>query len=392
MSRPLHAVWALVLSACFSGTFLAGQPCGSDPDCGTELRCIDGVCGGPPAAQTSSAEPPTTGATGTISDTAPVTTSGSSTGAVAVTTSGSSTGAVTVTTGDDTTSAQSSDGTGLAESSGTTGETCGLGRCKDIDLLFIFDDSPSMATKLQTTVTATLAFHNEVWPQLQKACSVHFGVVTTDQKYPHNPPECQQIGALATVNKDGNVCQFAEGLPYATLPDLADFEALSCVVDIGTAGENDERPIDALFTAVTSKALNDGCNAGFYRPDAFLYVVLISDEDDDDSDAQGNSGSTMGVVDLWGPVFKATKPTGVEDMYILALLGDEDPNATMCPWMPLDGADGFGAESSPNLRKFVTSFPEDRYEIGSMCMEAKVESYEPMAAQVKAELLAACDA
>ena len=33
-------------AACFSGTFLAGQPCSSDADCGPELRCEEGRCGG----------------------------------------------------------------------------------------------------------------------------------------------------------------------------------------------------------------------------------------------------------------------------------------------------------------------------------------------------------
>lgn len=388
MVRPLPAVWALLLSACFSGSFLAGQPCRSDPDCGTALQCIDGVCGGISPAQTSTgaAEPTTTG--GPVSETAPLTTGGAST---TDTPTGTSTGAVAATT-DNTTSTSSSDTTGLAESSSSTGETCGLGRCKDIDMLFIYDDSPSMGKKVQTAITAMLAFQTEVLPELHSACSVHFGVVTTDEKYPYNPPECQQIGALATVNQSGDVCEFAEGLPYATLPDLKDFEALSCLLDIGTDGEDDERPIDALYAAVTSKKLNSGCNGGFYRPDAFLYLVLVSDEDDDDNDAQGHSGSSMGGTNLWGPVFQATKPTGVEDMYVLALLGDEDPDTTMCPWMPLEGADGLGAEPSPNLRNFVESFPEDRQEIGSLCMEAKVESYKPLAAKVKAELLAACDA
>lgn len=391
MLRPLHTLWALALSACFSGTFLAGQPCSSDPDCGTQLQCIDGVCGGLPATVTGSTtlEPATT--TSSAADTAPVTTGISST-TDTPTSAGSSTGAASATTtGDDTTSTSTGDSTGPVEGS-STGETCGLGRCKDIDMLFVYDDSASMSKKVQTAITAMLAFQIEVLPQLQSACSVHFGVVTTDQVYPYNPPECQQIGALATVNQNGDTCEFAEGLPYATLPDLEDFEALSCLLDIGADGEDDERPIDALYATVTSKKLNNGCNAGFYRPGAFLYVVLVSDEDDDDNDAQGNSGSSMGAPNLWGPVFQATKPTGTKDMYVLALLGDEDPQATMCPWMPLEGADGVGAESSPNLRNFVTSFPEDRHEIGSLCMEPKVDNYKPLAAKVKEELLAACDA
>lgn len=390
MVRPLLAVWALALSACFNGKFLAGQPCSADPDCGTELQCIDGVCGGLAPTQTSSstAEPTTT--TGIASDTAPVTTGASSTADVPTDTS---TGAVAASTGDATTGTTAIATTDVSESSGgTTGEPCGLGRCKDIDMLFVYDDSPSMGKKVQTGITAMLAFQIEVLPLLQQACSVHFGVVTTDQKYPYNPPECQQIGALATVNQNGEACEFAEGLPYATLPDLMDFEALSCMIDIGSDGEDDERPIDALYAAVTRKELNSGCNAGFYRKDAFLYTVLVSDEDDDDDDAQGHSGSTeSGKPNLWGPIFQATKPTGVKDMYVLALLGDEDPNTTMCPWMPLEGADGVGAEPSPNLRNFAKSFPEDHHEIGSLCKEAKVESYKPLAEQVKAELLAICD-
>lgn len=391
MQRSLHAVWAFALSACFTGNFLAGQPCRSDPDCGTELQCIDGACGGLPAALTtgsSGAAPPTTSSV-TAAATS-VATDASSTTDTPTSTS-TSTGAASATTGETSSGTSSGASSGLA-SSGTTGETCGVGRCRDIDMLVIYDDSASMAKKVQTAITAMLAFQIEVLPLLQDACSVHFGVVTTDQKYPYNPPECQQIGALASVNQNGEACVFAEGGPYATQPDLMDFEALSCALDIGADGEGDERPIDALFAAVTSKQLNSGCNAGFYRPGAFLFVVLVSDEDDDDNDAQGHSGSSMGGVNLWGPLFQATKPTGVKDMYLLALLGDEDPDTTMCPWMPLDGPDGLGAEPSPNLRNFAGSFPEDHHEIGSMCLPAKVDSFKPLAQQVKAELLAACEA
>ena len=74
------------------------------------------------------------------------------------------------------------------------------------------------------------------------------------------------------------------------------------------------------------------------------------------------------------------------------MLGDEDPDKTMCPWLPLDGPDGLGAEPSPNLRNFAGSFPEGHHEIGSMCVPAKVDSFQPLAQQVKAELLAACEA
>ena len=68
MARPLHLAWALVLGACFTGGFLAGQPCMSDADCGPSLNCDGGFCGGASAGQTgapettsTTVEPTTTG-------------------------------------------------------------------------------------------------------------------------------------------------------------------------------------------------------------------------------------------------------------------------------------------------------------------------------------------
>ena len=43
------AVWfclALAVGACFGGGFVQGLPCESDADCGPELSCVEGLCGG----------------------------------------------------------------------------------------------------------------------------------------------------------------------------------------------------------------------------------------------------------------------------------------------------------------------------------------------------------
>lgn len=381
MVRSFHLVGGLLLGACFSGRFLEGQPCSTDKDCGTELSCKDGFCGAAPVAQSSSTgvptttiPDPTTGVTSTTSVTASTTSVTASTSDATSTTSTSTTSEVIT--------------TGSADSS--TGETCGIGHCKDIDLLFVYDDSPSMGKKIQTIVTAMLAFQIEVFPQLKNLCSLHLGVVTTDKFYPFNPPECQQLGALASVNQDGVACPFAEGLPYATLADLDDPTVFACALSVGAKGETDERPIDALFATLSDKGLNDGCNQGFYRPEALLVVGLAIDEDDDDNDGQGHSGSEMGMPALWGPLLQAFKPNGVEDMYMFALLGDEDPNTTMCPWDPLFGADGLGVESAPNLRAFVKSFPEERQEIASLCTPPDIASFQPFAQKIMGEVIAAC--
>ena len=390
MVRWFHLVGALALGACFSGRFLEGQPCSGDRDCGTELSCKDGFCGTAPVGQSSSGSTPTTSAsasgTGVASTTTTTTTTdetGTSAGVTAEAVDSSTSSTSTTSTTSEVVS------TGLA-SSGTTGETCGIGRCKDVDLLFVYDDSPSMGPKIQAIITAMLAFQIVVFPELKNLCSLHIGVVTTDQVYPFNPPECQQLGALTSVNQQGVECSFAEGHPYATLADLDDPTVFACGFDVGSKGETDERPVDAMFATITDKELNSGCNDGFYRPDALLVLGLAIDEDDDDNDAQGHSGSKKGMASLWGPLFQALKSNGVEDMYVFALLGDEDPNATMCPWDPLAGADGLGAESAPNLRKFVNSFPPERQAVASICNEPDVDTYLPFAQQVLTEMVAAC--
>ena len=37
---------SLLLVACFGGESVQGLPCASDNDCGPELACVDGFCGG----------------------------------------------------------------------------------------------------------------------------------------------------------------------------------------------------------------------------------------------------------------------------------------------------------------------------------------------------------
>lgn len=376
MVRPLHLAGALLLGACFTGGFLAGQPCKSDADCGPMLRCEQEVCGGGPPAQTtapatSTDAPTTTGASATATS-APETTS--------TTGEPPSTSTEPVTSGPDPTTATTD--------AGTTGPGCGIGRCKDFDLLMVIDDSQSMSNKSSTLIAALIAFNEKLVPALKGACSIHFGVITTD-KYDRNPPECQKLGALVRANSDGDACTFAEGLPYATLPDLDKPALLTCPVTVGSDGDGDEAPIDAILGAFQTD-IDTGCNADFMRPESFLAVVLVTDEDDDDNDAQGHSGSDDLPESLWYGAITNLKGS-VDDMYMIGLLGDENPDMTACPWLPDFGPDGFGAESAPLLRKFIQSFPDDHYAIDTLCKTADPSVYTGLMDEVLAELTAACD-
>ncbi len=367
MARSLAALWALAPAACFTGGFLAGQPCASDADCGPSLRCELGVCGGPSGEASSSSS--------STSD-APTGTSTSATSTSGVTSGGTSSGSST------------SPSTGSSSSGdATTGATCGLGRCKDLDLLFVVDNSPSMGTKGQVLLAAVLAFGNVLTPTLREACSIHLGLVTTDD-YLYNPPGCQTLGALVQADTAGNPCVFAEGLPYATEADLENPANLACLFGVGTDGSGDERPMDAVFS-IFKASLNQGCNAGFHRKDAILAVVIATDEDDDDNDQQGHDGSTDFDEAFWPSVLTNFKG-GVEDLYVLGLLGDPDQQTTSCPWMPAAGADGLGAEAAPNLRGFIESFPPEHQEVGSLCRAPDPVVYEPLMQKILADLQAIC--
>lgn len=368
MARSLHLAWALALGACFTGGFLAGQPCASDGDCGPMLRCVDGVCGG-------KTTDPTTGPPATTAD--PTTT----TGQPDTTTGGSTTGATTTT---ETTAPLTTGPDPSTSTDATTGPACGIGRCKDIDLLMVIDDSPSMGNKTSTLLAALIAFGDTIVPALQDACSVHIGMTTTG-KYAQNPPECQLYGALVRADSNGNQCQFTEGHPYATLPDLASPMSLVCPISVGSGGDADEAPIDAMLGAFKAE-VNNGCNDGFLRPESFLTLVLVTDEDDDDDDAQGHSGSNDLLENLWYGAFTTLKG-GVDDMYMVGLLGDD---IQACTWLPNVGDDGFGVEPTPHLRQFIESFPADHYALDTLCKTPDSAVYAELMKEVLTEIYAAC--
>lgn len=370
------AALSAALAGCFTGGFLAGQPCRSDADCGPALSCEGGVCGGNTASAAS-----TTGTTTPVDPTLPTTTIPDATTTTTVTPD------PTTSTGPDvtTTTIAMAD----TDTDSTTEEPCGIGRCKDLDLLLVLDNSPSMGEDLNALIGASLAFQEEFLPVVQKACSVHLGVTTTDPGYAANPPECQKQGALVRASGDGTPCTFTEGKPYATMPDILDTSSLTCMFNVGSSGSDNEQPIGALLS-LPMNPLNDPgqCNDGFLRADAFHVVIVVTDEDDDDNDAQGHSGSGTPTA-LWTPSFKGLYgPTG--NVLLLGVFGDPDPQNTMCPWDPFDGPDGSGAESAPNLRAFVEGLPEERRVIGSLCQEVTTEVYDEIMQEITSKLNAAC--
>ena len=164
----------------------------------------------------------------------------------------------------------------------------GLVGCSKVDFLFVVDDSQSMGDNQANLIGSFPVFAAGLEASLQYAEDVHIGVVTTDE-YGALAPACNEIGALVS-RTSGAGSSMAEcsalfsGGSFMTQSDDLD-EAFACAAQVGTAGLNRERPIDALLEVVRKTYDGPGgCNEGFLRDDALLVAVIISDEYDGPGD------------------------------------------------------------------------------------------------------------
>lgn len=182
-----------------------------------------------------------------------------------------------------------------------TGDGAEAAGCPDVDVLFVIDDSGSMADQQDSLVRSFPGFVAGLRERLRSAHSVHVGVVTTED-YAANPPACRTIGSLITrtggPSSSDRVCgPFAGGSSWmsADEPDLAG--KFACAGKPGAGGDSDERVARALLNALDPARNAPGaCNAGFARPDALLVVVIITDEDD----VPDGCDPSTGLCDTYG--------------------------------------------------------------------------------------------
>ncbi len=150
----------------------------------------------------------------------------------------------------------------LAEvSSGAQGEGLSVGQNTDtfvqeanqaVDLLWVVDNSCSMAEEQTTLAAAAGTFLGYLDAE---GVDWQVGVVTTDN------------GSLQG------------GIITPAVPDAA--TAFAEAVSVGTGGSGTEQPLDYGYAAVTSPLIDlGGANEGFVRSDAGLALVILTDEDD----------------------------------------------------------------------------------------------------------------
>lgn len=137
------------------------------------------------------------------------------------------------------------------------------------DALFVIDNSCSMDLE-----QASLAANFSVFMEHFTGSSAsdlgdawHVGVVSTDMEKPDQMGMLQAAGGYRFI--DASVAQ-----PVAVFSEMA---------NLGTHGSADEKGRAAAYTAI--EVFGDTHNAGFYREEANLALIFISDEEDQSGDS-----------------------------------------------------------------------------------------------------------
>ena len=164
---------------------------------------------------------------------------------------------------------------------------------RDLDVLFVIDNSDSMGEEQASLATNFPTFMDALAKIEGGLPNVHIGVVSSDLGIaPFTGDNCNNSGGDNGVlqNKPRGACQApmngarfisdvasSDGTTrvrnYAgALPDV-----FSCIAKLGTSGCGYERHLESMHRALDPGTVE---NAGFLRPGAYLAVIVIGDEDD----------------------------------------------------------------------------------------------------------------
>jgi hypothetical protein len=128
------------------------------------------------------------------------------------------------------------------------------------DVLVVVDNSGSMGEEQAQLVASFPVLLDAL---IANGVDFHVGVISTDTDEPTESGRLQEGAGYRYV-------QPSTPNPSAVFTDMA---------TLGTNGSSDERGRRAVDLAL-SPPLVTGYNAGFYRPDARLDIIILSDEDD----------------------------------------------------------------------------------------------------------------
>lgn len=145
---------------------------------------------------------------------------------------------------------------------------------KKIDVLWVIDNSGSMKTSQDNLASNFQSFINKFD---QQKYDFHMAVTTTDgwEKQFNSGSTKARIRDGAVLQKNPTLIEAHSGVFVMTpaTPNLSSVFATN--IKQGTLGNGDERAFESL-----KQSLLDPFNANFRRADAFLAVIMVSDEED----------------------------------------------------------------------------------------------------------------
>jgi hypothetical protein len=128
-----------------------------------------------------------------------------------------------------------------------------------LDLLFVVDNSCSMSEEQASLAAAAPGMYQAL---VDYGVDLHVGVVSTDMVDPEHSGRLQAVGETYFIDD------------MVANPEFV----LSEMITMGTNGDYNERGRWAAYAAI--ELLGPTANHGFYREEAKLAVVVLSDEDD----------------------------------------------------------------------------------------------------------------
>lgn len=184
---------------------------------------------------------------------------------------------------------------------------------RDIDILFMIDNSPSMGDKQNLLAMNTPAFMNVLKNIPGGLPNVHVGVVSSDLGAGPtfiNGNQCRPggdrgifYGAAKRPNcgltdpKASYIVSLNQGTQNNFMGDIS--TVFACLAKLGEDGCGQEHQLQAVRVGLYENVTPE--NKGFLRPNAYLGIILLTDEDDCSADPMTNifMGNTPGFTSSW---------------------------------------------------------------------------------------------
>lgn len=186
---------------------------------------------------------------------------------------------------------------------------------RNLDIIFLVDNSGSMLAEQQQLTANFPVFINVLQTIEGGLPDIHLGVLSSNvgAAGAASVPGCPAAGDDGNLltGPPGNTCASTYGLQGTFISDIAQpdgtrqtnynqgqlAQLFSCMASLGTSGCGFEMHLESMY-----RALQPAKNPGFYRPDAYLAVIFLADEDDCSAEMGTVFGdANAGLMSALGP-------------------------------------------------------------------------------------------